>query len=62
MKKFVIKRPKADNPQIWEWKTCMPIENSPYVDLEKYDTREQAESVAAEWDSNSQVVEITLPN
>ncbi len=62
MKKFVIKRPKADNPAIWEWKTHMPVENSTYVDLEKFDTREAAEAAASQWGQNTQIVEINTPD
>lgn len=62
MKKFVVKRPTEANPKIWEWMTNMPIENSTYVDLVKFDTREEAETAATEWSSESEVVEITVPD
>lgn len=61
MKKFVIKRPTSANPKIWEWQTHMPIENSSYVDLVKYDTREEAEAAASEWSPASQIAEIDVP-
>jgi hypothetical protein len=62
MKKFVIKKPSPTNSKIWEWKTYMPFENSPYVDLVKYDTEAEAKAAATEWDPNSVVVEITQPD
>jgi hypothetical protein len=62
MKKFVIKKPNPTNSKIWEWKTHMPFENSPFVDLVKYDTQAEAEAAATEWDPASQVVEIEVPD
>jgi hypothetical protein len=40
----------------------MPFENSPFVDLVKYDTQAEAEAAATEWDPASQVVEIEVPD
>jgi hypothetical protein len=61
MKKFVIKRPNSTNPKVWEWKTHMPVENSSFVDLVKFDTRELAETAVSQWDPAGQVVEIDVP-
>ena len=61
MKKFLVKRPSPSNPSIWEWKTYKK-EGTTWVGPMQYDSREQAESIAREWDSSAQVVEIEKSN
>lgn len=56
-KHYAIKRRHPDNPKLWEWKTFQ-VENHTYVDLYKYDTIEEAEAAAAEWDPTAIVSEI----
>lgn len=62
MIKYTIKRPGPANSRLWEWKTHMPIENHTLVEVQKFDTRAEAEAVAAAWDSKAQIVEVTVPD
>jgi hypothetical protein len=62
MKKFAIKKPSSSNPDIWEWKTHRPVENSTFVAITKYDTREAAEAELASFGPDAQVVEVNVPD
>jgi len=60
MKKFAVKRPNSTNSKIWEWRVNDPVPGNTYVDIIKYDTRDQAEEAAKSWSSTYQIVEIEV--
>lgn len=64
MKMFTIKRKSPSNPRLWEWKMYQVSEDNPYVDLQKFDFKHDAEEVAKAWADGSeyQVVEIDVPD
>ena len=62
MIKFAIKRPSAANPKIVEWKTNDPVEGNTFVGVLYFDTKEEAEAVAAEWGGDTTIVEVNRPN
>jgi hypothetical protein len=60
MKKYMVKRP-TEKTGVWEWKTV--IDETNYVDVEKFDTKELAESAKQSWaPSNGMIVEIDIPD
>jgi hypothetical protein len=61
MKKFIIKRPTAANPNIMEWKTYQK-EGTTWVGPIEYDTYSDAEIAAAEWSTKSIIVEVNTPD
>lgn len=61
MKKFIIKRPTAANPNIMEWKTYKK-EGTTWVGPIEYDTREEAAAAAAEWSTSAVIVEVNAPD
>lgn len=56
-KQYVIKRAHPTIPGVMEWRTYQ-VEGHTYVDMHKYDTREEAEAAAKEWCDTAVVVEI----
>lgn len=62
MKKFALKKPGSSNPNIWEWKTHQPIENSPVVKLVYFDTQEDAQVAGQSWGQGFEIVEVNLPD
>ena len=61
MKKFIIKRPTSDNPNIMEWKTYQK-EGTTWVGPIEYDTRTEAEAAAADWSPATIIVEVEVPD
>ena len=57
----MIKRPTSGNPNIMEWKTYQK-EGTTWVGPKEYDTRAEAEEVAAEWSSAAVIVEVEVPD
>lgn len=64
MKMFTIKRKSPSNPRLWEWKMYQVTEDHPYVDLQKFDFKHDAEAVAKDWAAGMdyQIVEIDVPD
>lgn len=61
MKKYIVKRPSPSNSSIWEWQTYQK-ENTTWVGTIEYDTAVQATAAGKEWDPQSVVVEIDVPD
>jgi hypothetical protein len=40
----------------------MPIENHTLVEVQKFDTRVEAETAAKAWDPKAEIVEVTVPD
>lgn len=62
MIKYLIKRPTAENPKIWEWKTYQK-EGTTWVGPVEFDFKKDAEEVAKEWAPEKyQIVEVNVPD
>lgn len=61
MIKYSIKRP-TDRTGVWEWKSVQG-ENTTYVEIVKYNTKEEADSAKEEWaPKDGVVVEVNVPD
>ena len=56
MARYAIKKP-TEKTGVWEWYSIKD-ENSSYVEIRIYESRQEAEKAATSWAPNAQVVEI----
>jgi hypothetical protein len=57
MPKYAIKKPSG-KPGVWEWYSVKDPDSS-YVELEFFNSREEAVEFSKTWAANSEVVEIS---
>lgn len=56
MARYAVRKQK-ENTGIWEWHTIKDP-NSTYVEIQFYESRQDAEEKASTWGANAEVVEI----